>query len=512
MPHPLNFLAIDVGAESGRTILGQFDGHRLELSEVHRFPNGPVCLLAKAGAKGETSTTGKISLHWDMLRLWAEIKEGIALAVRKYGKALSSIGIDTWAVDFGLLDRNGALISNPYHYRDSRTDGMLDEAFRRVPRAEIFQRTGIQFLQINSLYQLLAMAVDRSPALEIAETFLTVPDLLNYWLTGRTVCEFTNATTTQCYNPHLEDWDHSLLEHMGIPSRIFPELVPPGTNLGKLLPYVAEEVGLEPQAGMSVIAPACHDTGSAVVAVPTEKPGFAWISSGTWSVVGAEWPKPVINEQSLAYNFTNEGGVCDTFRFSRNVMGLWLVQECRRTWARQGEELSYAELTQMATQAEPFQAVIDPDDAEFFKPGDMPARIRDFSQRTGQAVPESKAAIIRCALASLALKYRWVLERLEEMVGHRLEPIYIVGGGTQNRQLSQFTADATGRRVVTGPVEATAIGNIVMQAIALGTISSLPEARALVRDSFPPAIFEPTSKAGWDDAYQRLLDVMARPA
>ena len=512
MPHPLNYLAIDLGAESGRTILGQFDGRRLELSEVHRFPNGPVRLLAKAGARGETSTTGKISLHWDMLRLWAEIKEGIALAVRKYGEELSSIGIDTWAVDFGLLDRKGALVSNPYHYRDSRTDGMLDEAFRRVPRAEIFQRTGIQFLQLNSLYQLLAMVVDPSPALQIAETFLTIPDLLNYWFTGRTVCEFTNATTTQCYNPRLKDWDKSLLERMGIPSHIFPEIVPPGTNLGKLLPYVAEEVGLEPRAGLSMIASACHDTGSAVVAVPAEKPGFAWISSGTWSVVGAEWPEPVINEQSLAYNFTNEGGVCDTFRFSRNVMGLWLVQECRRTWARQGKELSYAELTQIVTQAEPFQAVIDPDDAEFFKPGDMPARIRDFCQRTGQVVPDSKAAIIRCVLESLALKYRWGLERLEEMVGQRLEPIHIVGGGTQNWRLSQFTADATGRRVVTGPVEATAIGNLLMQAIALGHLGSLPEGRTLVRDSFPPAVFEPTSKAGWDDAYERLLDVMARPA
>jgi rhamnulokinase len=402
------------------------------------------------------------------------------------------------------------LISNPYHYRDSRTDGMLAEAFQRVPRAEIFQHTGIQFLQLNTLYQLLAMVMARSPALKFAKTFLTIPDLLNYWLTGRTVCEFTNATTTQCYNPILKDWDHSLLDRMGIPSHIFPEIVPPGTTLGKLLPYVQAELGLDSHNGPLVIAPACHDTGTAVAAIPAEKPGFLWISSGTWSVVGVEWPEPVISEQSLAYNFTNEGGVSGTFRFSRNVMGLWLVQECRRTWASHGVNLSYAELTQMADQAEPFQSVIDPDQAEFFKPGDMPARIRDFCQRTGQMIPENKAAVSRCVLESLALKYRWVLERIEEMLDQRLETIHIIGGGAQNRLLNQFTANATGRQVVAGPVEATAIGNLLVQAIALGSIPSLPQGRLLVRASFPPVVFEPTVQAGWDLAYQRLLEVMAQ--
>ncbi len=510
MSQPLNYLAVDLGAESGRVILGQFDEHRLTLSDVHRFPNSPVRLAAQTYTRGKSAFASQINLQWDILRLWAEIKQGIALSVSKWGKEMSGIGIDTWGVDFGLLDRAGRLIANPTHYRDSRTDGMLAEAFRRVPRAEIFQHTGIQFMQLNSLYQLLAMTIDQSPALQIAETFLTIPDLLNYWLTGRTVCEFTNATTTQCYNPILKNWDRPLLERMGIPSHIFPEIVPPGTNLGKPLPYVMEDAGLDAQANLSVIAPACHDTGSAVAAVPASKPGFAWISSGTWSVVGAEWTEPIISEKSLAFNFTNEGGVCDTFRFSRNVMGLWLVQECRRTWASQGTDLSYAELTQMADQAEPFQSVIDPDYPEFFKPGDMPARIRDFCQRTGQPVPENKAAAIRCILESLALKYRWVIERLEEMVGQRLEPIHIVGGGTQNRLLNQLTADATGRQVVAGPVEATAIGNLLMQAIALGNIHSLPEGRILVCDSFPPAVFEPASQAGWESAYQRLLNVMVQ--
>jgi len=490
----MNFLAFDLGAESGRAMLGQFDGERLQLSEVYRFPNGPVHLPD--------------GLHWDVLRLWTEIKHGLALAAQEHGENLVSVGVDTWAVDFGLLDRSGALILNPYHYRDSRTDRMLDEAFRRVPRAEIFEQTGIQFLQLNSLYQLLSMAVGRSPALDIAETFLTIPDLFNYWFTGQKANEFTNATTTQCYNPRQGDWAKDMLDELGIPPHIFPEVVPPGTNLGGLLPHVAEEVGSQPQGGLAVIAPACHDTGSAVAAVPAAGSGYAWISSGTWSVLGAELPEPVINEQSLAHNFTNEGGVCGTFRFSRNVMGLWLVQECRRTWARQGKELSYAELTHMAARAEPFQVVIDPDYGEFFKPGDMPARIRAYCQATGQPVLESKGAVIRCALESIALKYRWVLERLEEMLARRLEPLHIVGGGTQNKLLSQFTADATGRRVITGPIEATAAGNILMQMMTLGHIGSLEEGRQIVRNSFEMLIFEPGSQPEWNEAYARLLQVM----
>ena len=497
MSNQLEFLALDMGAESGRAVLGQFDGERLRLSEVHRFPNGPVRLPDGGG-------TG-YRLHWDVLHLWTEIKRGLALAVREHGADLAGVGLDTWGVDFGLLDRDGALVSNPYHYRDSRTDSMLDEAFRRVPREEIFEQTGIQFMQLNSLYQLLAMVVGRSPALDIAETFLTMPDLFNYWLTGRKVCEFSIATTTQCYNPRQGDWAIPLLERLGIPTHIFPEIVPPGTVLGQLLPAVAEEVGV---SGLPVIAPACHDTGSAVAAVPAEGPGFAWISSGTWSIMGAELPEPVINEQSLAFNFTNEGGVCGTFRFSRNIMGLWLVQECRRRWARQGEEFSYDELTQMASQAAPLRSVVDPDYSEFLKPGDMPARIRAFCQMTDQPVPQSKGAIVRCALESLALKYRWVLERLEEILGRRLEPIHIVGGGTQNRLLNQFAADATGRQVVTGPIEAAAAGNVITQAMALGYIGSLEEGRQVVRNSFDVATYEPVGEPGWDEAYVRFLAVM----
>ena len=496
--HQHNFLAFDLGAESGRAMLGQFDGERIRLSEVHRFLNGPVPLPD--------------GLHWDVLCLWTEIKRGLALAVQEHGADLAGVGLDTWGVDFGLLDRDGALVLNPYHYRDSRTDGMLDEAFRRVPREEIFEQTGIQFMPINSLYQLLAMVVGRSPVLDITETFLTMPDLFNYWLTGRKVCEFSIATTTQCYDPRKKGWANPMLERLGIPTHIFPEIVPPGTVLGQLSPSVAEEVGLRPKGGLPVIAPACHDTGAAVAAVPAEGSDFAWISSGTWSVMGAELLAPVINEQSLSFNFTNEGGVCGTFRFSRNIMGLWLVQECRRTWARQGEELSYDKLTQMAAQADPLQSVIDPDYSEFLKPGDMPARIRSFCQMTNQPVPHSKEAIIRCALEGIALKYRWVLERVEEMLGRRLDPLHIVGGGTQNRLLSQFTADAIGRPVITGPIEATAAGNMIMQAMALGHLASLEEGRQVVRNSFDVTTYEPVSRTGWDEAYARLLTVMKQTA
>jgi len=485
------FLAFDLGAESGRAIVGQFDGERLKLCGLHRFPNGPVRLPD--------------GLHWDALRLWTEIKQGIGLALRDHGRDLGSIGIDTWGVDYALLDRDGALVGNPYHYRDARTDGMLEKAFRRVPRAEIFAQTGIQFLPINSLYQLLAMAVRNSPQLEIARTFLTIPDLFNQWLTGQAVCEFSNATTTQCYNPHQGDWARDMLERLGIPTGIFPSIVPPGTNLGPLLPQIAEEVDLPPQARLSVIAPACHDTGSAVVAVPAAAPHFAWFSSGTWSVVGAEVPHALIDDRSLGYNFTNEGGASGTFRFSRNVMGLWLVQECRRTWLQQGEEYDYGALAGMAAQAEPFQAVVDPDHGEFLKLGDMPARIRSYCRATGQPQPQDKGAVLRCALEGIALKYRWVLERLEEVLGYRLDPLHIVGGGTQNRLLSQLTADATGRQVIAGPVEATAAGNVLMQMMALGQIDSLSSAREVVRRSFDLAVYEPGSGAGWDEAYGRLL-------
>ena len=506
MTHTFNLLALDLGAESGRAILGKFDGERLQLSEVHRFTNGPVRLPGRQG-KGS-------SLHWDILALWTEILHGLGVAAQ-HG-ALAGMGLDTWGVDFGLLDKQGTLIGNPYHYRDDRTDGMLEEAFGRVPREEIFAQTGIQFMQLNSLYQLLAMVVQQSPALDYAHTFLTMPDLFNYWLTGRKVCEFTIATTTQCYNPIQKDWARPLLEKLGIPTHIFPEIVPPGTLLGPLSAVVAEAAGIggiDPLGSIPVIAPACHDTGSAVAAVPAQNPNHIWISSGTWSLIGSTVSEPLINPQSLGFNLTNEGGVNGTFRLLKNVTGLWLVQECRRTWALQGQDYSYDELTRLAEAAAPLRSLVDPDASDFLKPGDMPARMRAFCTRTGQPAPEShgaleRGALVRIALESLALKYRWVLEKLEVLLGRRMEVIHIVGGGTKNRLLNQLTANATGRPVITGPVEATAIGNLLMQAIALGEIASADEAREIVCRSFDVETFEPAHDGDWDAAYERLLKII----
>jgi rhamnulokinase len=493
MLQQVNLLAIDLGAESGRAILGEFDGRQLELAEVHRFPNTPLKL-----PDGQ---------HWDVLHLFTEIKDSIGFVVRKHGKQLTSIGLDTWGVDYGLLDRRGSLLTIPYHYRDSRTDGMLEEAFRRMPREQIYELTGIQFMPINSLYQLLSMVVNQEPVLEAAEIFLTIPDLFNYWLTGEKLCEFSNATTTQCYDPRQCVWSEPLLAAMNIPRRIFPPIINPGTSMGPLSRTVVEETGAN---AVSVIAPACHDTGSAVAAVPATTDHFAWISSGTWSIMGTETPEPIINSSSLESNFTNEGGVNGTFRFSKNIAGLWLLQECGRTWMRNGEEHSYHDLTQMAAKSSAFVSLIDPDYYEFAKPGDMPARIQAYSKSTGQPVPESKGEIVRCILESLALKYRLVFERLEKLVGERLEPLHIVGGGTKNRLLSQFTSNAIGRQVVAGPVEATAIGNILLQAIALKLINSLDEGRQVVADSFDLEIYEPLGHAKWDGVYKRFVELIGQ--
>jgi len=485
-----NYLAIDLGAESGRTMLGTLDSGKLTLTETHRFPNRPVRLPD--------------GLHWNVLRLWAEIKAGIANTVES-GIKLSSLGVDTWGVDFALLDQNGALLGNPFHYRDARTDGMLEDAFRHIPKEEIFANTGIQFLQFNTLYQLLAMVREKSPILDIAQTFVTIPDLLNYWLCGEITNEFTNATTTQCLDPIKRNWSQPVLEAMGIPTHLFGPVTTPGTSIGTLLPDIAEETGA---GDVQVVLPACHDTGSAVVAVPTQNQDFAWISSGTWSIMGAEVKEPALGKKALAYNFTNEGGVFDTWRLSKNIMGLWIVQECRREWQRQGQEHSYDEMTQLAAESEAFLAVINPDDDTFFHPGDMPERIRQYCHKTDQRVPQTNGEVLRVALESLTLKYRWVLERTEELSGKRLDPIHIIGGGTKNHLLNQFTADAIDRTVVTGPVEATAIGNVLMQAIGLGHLSSLTEARAVVRNSFDVEEYHPGNREGWDEAYKRLLNLL----
>lgn len=483
----LNLLALDLGAESGRAILGRFDGARVTLEEIHRFANEGVRV--------------NDSLHWDTARLWSEIKLALARAPRE----VASIGLDTWGVDFGLLDRDDHLIGNPFHYRDARTDGMMDAVFQIVARQEIFEQTGIQFMPINTLYQLFAMR--RAPALDAAQTFLMMPDLFNFWLTGRKASEFTIATTSQCYDPRAQGWATALLERLEIPARIFPDIVPPATILGSLARSVVAETGLN---DARVIASGCHDTAAAVAAVPAAQDDFVYLSSGTWSLMGVETRAPIITPAALANNFTNEGGVAGTFRFLKNIMGLWLLQECRRAWTRAGETFSYADLTRLAAIAPRFVALIDPDDARFLHPADMPAQIQAYCADTRQSTPRTHGEIARCIFEGLALKYRWTLERIEEMIGRCVRAIHIVGGGAQNKMLCQFAADATARPVIAGPIEATALGNVLMQAIALGQIASLADARQVVRASFPLVTYEPRETASWDDAYARFLKFVIR--
>lgn len=480
------YLAFDLGAESGRAIIGRFNGGRLTLEDVHRWPNGPVNLLG--------------SLHWDALRLFQAMKDGLLKAHHETGGDIAGLGLDTWGVDYGLLGKGDILLGNPFHYRDSRNDGIMEKAFQVVPKTEIFQRTGIQFMPFNTLYQLYSMVLAEHPLLGIAETFLTMPDLFNFLFTGRKACEFSNATTTQFYNPVTKSWATDLLERLSIPTHIFPEIVAPGTVIGDLLPSIQQDLGV---GRIPVIAPACHDTGSAVAAVPAKGGEWAYISSGTWSLMGAEIPEALINDKVHGYNFTNEGGVYGTFRFLKNIMGLWLVQECRRQWEKEGDALDYAAITRMASEARPFVSLIQPDDTRFIGIGEMPRRIAAFCAETGQPAPDSKGAMVRCALESLALRYREVLDMLEDCRGRRIDTIHIVGGGTQNRLLNQFTANATSRPVVTGPIEATAIGNLVVQAIANGDLKDIAQARELIAASFPTETYEPADTADWEAAYAR---------
>jgi rhamnulokinase len=407
--------------------------------------------------------------------------------------------VDTWGVDFGLIGRDGSLVASPMHYRDARNDGMIEKTFAVVPRAEIFAQTGIQFMQLNSLYQLYAMKLAGSPGLAAASRLLFMPDLFNYWLTGVECNELTEASTSQFYNPVAKRWAIELFERLDLPVSILGKIVPPGTLLRPLLPHVADAAGL---ARTPVYATASHDTAAAVAAVPSEGDGWCYISSGTWSLMGVELPEPVIDERSLALNFTNEIGVGGKIRFLRNIAGLWLLQECRRAWALEGAEYTYDELARMASASPPFQVIVDPD--AFLHAGGMPERIAAWCASTGQTAPAAPGGFARAILESLALRYRQVLESLELAVSRKIKVIHIVGGGSRNRVLNQFVADATGRLVVAGPSEATAAANVLVQAIGSGAIADLEEARAVVRRSLPLSLYEPKPAAGWDEAYERF--------
>jgi len=490
------YLAVDLGASSGRHVAGRYDGRTMALEEVYRFDNGPVA----AGGH----------LYWDLLAQWQHVCQGLRAAQARYGAHVASVGVDTWGVDFGLLGRGDELLGNPYHYRDARTGGMLEKAQAIVPREEIFEATGVQFMQLNTLYQLLAMRLARSPVLEAAESLLMMPDLFHWLLTGVKANEMTDATTTQFYDPRRKTWAKSLLERLDLPTHLLGEIKPPGTDLGPLRKQVAEETGL---AGARVVLPGSHDTASAVLAVPAEqettgRPNWCYISSGTWSLMGAEMPAPVINAQSLKRNFTNEGGVGGTIRLLKNIAGLWLVQECRRVWNQAGKNYSWDDLGRMADAEPPAPSFIDPDDPAFLAPTDMPRAIADYCSRTGQKVPGSEGGIVRAATESLALRYRQVLTWLEELTGGRIEVIHIVGGGTQNVQLCQATADACHRPVLAGPVEATALGNVLMQAIAAGDVRDIREARQVIRQSVTLKQYQPRDEARWNDAYEKFQKVM----
>lgn len=483
------YLAIDLGAESGRVMLGTLQDGKLGLEELHRFPNNPVRL-----------PTG---FYWDTLRLFHEIQHGLAVAGRERKLAVDGIGTDTWGVDFGLLGSDGALVDNPRHYRDARNNGMMEKTFAAVPREKIFAQTGLQFMQFNSLYQLNAMKLACSPALQTAETLLFIPDLFNYFLTGARVAELTDASTSQFYNPQEKRWATELFDTLGLPTRILPKIVMPGTKLGTLLPHVAEATGLK---DAPVYATCGHDTASAVAAVPAPTgDDWCYISSGTWSLMGVELPEPIINERALAATLTNEVGFGGSIRLLKNIAGLWPLQECRRAWARDGQTYEYAELARMAAAAKPFSAVLDPD--AFLEEGGMPARISAWCRKHGQACPEGPGEMARAILEGLALRYRQVLEGIEALIGRKLSVIHIVGGGSRNQVLNQFVADATGRTVVAGPGEATAAGNIMVQAIGSGAIRDLAEARGVIRRSFPLDTFEPRTGADWDMAYQKFLGV-----
>lgn len=488
------FLAADLGASSGRVLVAQLDGDHFTLRELHRFANAGVPVLGH--------------LHWDVLRLWQEILVGFSRYAAEYQEPLAGIGVDSWAVDFGLLDSAGRLLGNPYCYRDRRTEGIPEKVFSRVSWQEIFGRTGIQLLSFNTLYQLGSMAERHDPQLTAAKTLLLIPDLLNYWLTGRQAAEYTNASTTQFLDCLSRSWATDLLARLDLPGHILPPLIEPGTLLGELRGEVCDDTGLH--GPVPVYTPATHDTASAVAAVPGLDERSAYISSGTWSLVGLELPAPIVNADALACNVTNEGGVFGTTRLLKNVTGLWLLQECRRQWRRAALDYAWEALVALAEAAPPLRSLVDPDATDFAYSTDMPAALRAFCRRTGQLEPDSVGAIVRCCLESVALKYRVVLDALERLSGRHIETIRVVGGGSRNALLCQFTADACARPVIAGPVEATALGNALLQAIAAGHIADLAAGRQAIAGSVTLRQYDPRryNSDEWRGAYDRFVPLL----
>jgi rhamnulokinase len=485
-----NFLAFDLGAESGRAVLGTLENETINIRELHRFPNGPFSLLGH--------------LHWNIYNLFDDIKKGMKTCASEIPAELESLAVDTWGVDFGLLAGDGSILGPPYAYRNPRNIQAMKKFLEIFPKERIYELTGIQFMPFNSLFQLYALVLDNSAFLKAATGLLFMPDLFTYLLTGVKTTETTIASTSQLYNPRLGSWNEELFSALGISRSIMQSPVRPGTVIGPILPAVSQETGL---ADVPAVATAGHDTGSAVAAVPAFGKNWAYISSGTWSLMGIESPQPLITPQTLKLNFTNEGGMEGTTRFLKNVTGLWLVQQCRKKWSA-NRPLSYDEMRAMAASAPAFKAMIDPDAPDFLNPPDMPSAIQHFCRKTGQAVPSTPGEVLLCVIESLALKYRVVLEELKQVSPHPIEKIHIIGGGSQHVTLCQFTADATSLPVITGPVEATAIGNIMGQALALGHVRSLEEIRRIVANSAELQTYEPRETKRWQAAYDRFREIL----
>ena len=482
-------LAFDFGASSGRAIIGCFDGDKITLEEVHRFSNDPVSVCG--------------TVYWDVLRLFYEIKQGIIKA--KIAGGFDSIGIDTWGVDFGLIDSEGKLMENPVHYRDARTAGLVDEAFKTMPKEKLYGITGIQFMELNTLFQLISLKKYRPWMLERADKMLFMPDLFGYMLTGKMCAEYSIASTSQLIDLDKRTWSKEILDAFGIKESVFAPLVQPGTVLGELSKEICEECGVDPVPVISVCG---HDTQSAITSVPCEDGDFAFLSSGTWSLFGTELDKPIVNETSMNINITNEGGFDGSTGFLKNIIGLWLIQESRRQWKREGKEYSYADLEKLALAAEPFKCFIDPDAPEFVPHGNIPERVREFCRKTGQYVPETVGEIMRCIYESLAMKYRLTFEKLRECTERDYPVIHVIGGGTKDGLLCQMTANSCDRTVKAGPIEATVMGNVAVQLMSDGSVENIGQARKIVADSSELKTFEPKDTDKWAEAYEDFLKVV----
>lgn len=484
-------LAFDFGASSGRAMLGEFDGSKITLTEAHRFDNNPVTLRG--------------TFYWDVLGMFHEIKTGITKA-KSLGD-FESIGIDTWGVDFGLLDKNGDLIQNPIHYRDGRTVGIMDEVFAKVGQDELYAVTGNQFMELNTIFQLYALATKHPEILAQADSALLMPDLFGYFLTGKKLSEYSIASTTQLMNPYTKKWNKDMMKTLGIPENLFPDIVKSGTELGYITDDICEELGL---GKVKVVAVTGHDTACAVVAAPATEEDFIYISCGTWSLFGTELKEPVIGKKGQRYNITNEGGYGYTIRFLKNIIGLWMIQETRRQYRREGQQYGYNDLEKFALASEPFKFFIDPDANDFVAPGNTPERIRAFCRRTGQGEPQTVGEIMRCIYESLALKYRHTYAQISDCTCKNYQSIHMVGGGTKDNLLCQMTANSTGCRIIAGPIEATALGNIAVQLMASGDIKDISEAREVIKRSFDPIEYTPVETSAWDAVYERFCGIVGK--